>query len=105
LAKLRITAAFDFAQLDTVTGRYKKITDPAQRTAIVKQVSPLYQVSADDPPILLIHGYQDSVVPLQQSESLYKRLRQASVPTRLIIKKGGAHGWPDMEIELNACAD
>lgn len=37
--------------------------------------SPLYQVSADDPHILIVHGEKDSVVPILQSEMLYDKVR------------------------------
>jgi acetyl esterase/lipase len=61
----------------------------------LKSVSPLYFVSTDDPPLLLIHGDRDPVVPLQQSEVLRARYEAVGVPVKLIVHPGGRHTyWP-----------
>jgi dipeptidyl aminopeptidase/acylaminoacyl peptidase len=65
----------------------------------VKQTSPIYSVSNDDPPVLIIHGDADRTVPLQQSETIITRLKEANIPNQLIIKKGGGHGWKNIETE------
>jgi acetyl esterase/lipase len=54
--------------------------------------SPVNHVSADDPPVLLIHGGQDGLVPFEQSELLSRALEAAGVETRLIRISGGDHG-------------
>ncbi len=53
--------------------------------------SPVTWVSADDPPFLIIHGDQDSTVPLEQSQALYKALLAAGVEARLIVVKDAGH--------------
>jgi acetyl esterase/lipase len=58
----------------------------------IVQASPITHVTADDPPFLLIHGERDAVVPYEQSQLMYERLLQASVPTQLITVKNGDHG-------------
>jgi dipeptidyl aminopeptidase/acylaminoacyl peptidase len=71
-------------------------------TNILKNLSPLYHVSANDAPVLIIHGDKDDVVPIRQSELLLKKLKEANVPASLIIKKGEGHGWnrDDEEIKM-----
>jgi dipeptidyl aminopeptidase/acylaminoacyl peptidase len=56
--------------------------------------SPISYVSADDPPVLLMHGDADRTVPFHQSESMEAALRKANVPVKLIRIEGGDHG-PD----------
>jgi acetyl esterase/lipase len=56
--------------------------------------SPIHYVSADDPPMLLIHGDADRTVPFHQSELLEVALRKANVPVKLLRIEGGDHG-PD----------
>jgi dipeptidyl aminopeptidase/acylaminoacyl peptidase len=56
------------------------------------EASPVHHVSADDAPILLIHGDQDPTVPFEQSELMEKALRQAGVETKLLRIPGGVHG-------------
>jgi acetyl esterase/lipase len=57
----------------------------------VAATNPITYVSADDPPFLLVHGDQDSIVPFHQSELLYAALQQAGVDAELYVVKGGDH--------------
>ena len=59
-----------------------------------RSASALYQVSADDPPFLIIHGDRDPQVPLQQSQRLATALNQAKVPCELRLLPGAGHGGP-----------
>lgn len=57
-----------------------------------REASPLYHVSADDPPMLLMHGDADQTVPFENSEKMEKALREAGAPVKLLRVPGGAHG-------------
>lgn len=54
--------------------------------------SPINYVSATSPPFLLIHGTDDTVVPLAQSERFCNKLRTAGVGCELYRVDGGGHG-------------
>lgn len=88
-------ASFDFTDYDSKTRSYVKVTDPAQRLKLLKQASPITHVTAASPPTLLIHGDKDLVVPLQQSDVLAAKLKDAGVPVKLVVHKDGGHPWPD----------
>jgi len=62
------------------------------KTAVA--ASPITYVSADDPPVLLMHGDADRTVPFHQSELMEAALRKVNVPVKLIRIEGGDHG-PD----------
>ena len=47
----------------------------------------------DDPPVLLIHGDVDKVVPIEQSEILVKAMSQNNMNYDLIIMEGAGHGF------------
>ena len=71
--------------------------DLETRERICKEMSPIYHVTKDDAPTLILHGDADALVPLQQSEIIVEKLKEAGVPAELIVKKGAAHGiWPSM---------
>ena len=57
-----------------------------------QQASPIFHVSADDPPFLLIHGDQDPIVPYVLSENMYNKLLEMKVKSNLITVEGGVHG-------------
>ena len=98
-------AAFDYRKLDPETTLWVPIDDPDKRRAIARETSPITHVTADDPPTLIIHGDADELVPLQQSESFEKKLREAGVETRLIVKKGAGHGWIGLVQDLDQFVD
>jgi acetyl esterase/lipase len=79
--------------------------DPRKRREIGRRISPIYHVTSDDPPILIIHGDRDSLVPLQQSEAMIAKLKRAGVRAELVIKPGGGHGWPHFDREMSRVAD
>ena len=95
----KIAAAFDFKEWNDTTGTFVSIKNTERRLAIAKDISPINWVSADDPPTILIHGDKDFLVPKQQSESIYEKFKAAKVPSQLIIKEGGSHGWSNREVE------
>jgi acetyl esterase/lipase len=57
-----------------------------------RDASPVTHVTPDDPPMLLMHGDADTIVPLKQSEIMEGALKQAGITVRLIRVPGGAHG-------------
>jgi len=56
-----------------------------------KAASPINHVTADDPPLLLVHGELDSVVPLIVSGKMYKTYQQAGLETSLIRVSDADH--------------
>lgn len=78
----------------------------ASEEAAYAAASPLKQVSAKTPPVLMIHGDADKIVPFAQSTAMRDALQAAGVPVRLIVIPAGEHGvdfgsprpradWPD----------
>ena len=59
----------------------------------VARANPITYVSKDDPPILIIHGDQDKLVPYHQSVLLHDALAEADVTVTFYKVEGGGHGW------------
>jgi len=97
--------AFDFQEQDPATKVFRPITDEARILEIGRQISPAYHASEDDPPTLIIHGDADTLVPIQQTELILGKLKSAGVETKLVVKKGAAHGWPDLLKDISIVAD
>lgn len=74
--------------LQMVTG-----TTPQNNRRIYEQSSPAYFVSPQAPSTLILHGGQDPVVDVSQSELLAQQLKKAGVPHELIIYPKERHGW------------
>ncbi|MDO6758927.1 alpha/beta hydrolase [Tamlana sp. 2_MG-2023] len=58
----------------------------------VASVSPLYYITKDSPPIIIVHGDKDPTVPYSQSVKLYKKLQENHVKSEFITIKNGKHG-------------
>jgi acetyl esterase/lipase len=98
-------APFAFNEYDKTTKTLVPITDENRILDIGRKISPITHVSADDPPTLIIHGDADKLVPIQQSESLVKKLTEAGVEAKLIPKPNAQHGWPKQDKDMPAIAD
>jgi acetyl esterase/lipase len=97
--------AFDFHTQDADTKVFRPITDEKRILEIARQISPANHVSADDPPTLIIHGDADLLVPIQQSELILEKLKQAGVESKLVVKRGASHGWPNLINDMTIIAD
>lgn len=58
----------------------------------VATANPITYVTADDPPFLIVHGTNDPLVPLNQSELLHDALRKVEVQATFVTIDGGGHG-------------
>lgn len=59
---------------------------------MIADVSPITFASQDDPPVMLIHGDQDDVVPIEHARNLTERLKAAGGTVELVVVEGGGHG-------------
>jgi len=75
-------------------------------SAAYTAASPITHVTTHSPPVLLLHGDADKVIPYSQSVAMKAALEAVKVPVKLVTIPGGAHGvdfgaaqrpanWPD----------
>ncbi len=65
---------------------------PQSRRELARQADPITFLSADDPPILIMHGDRDELVPLQLSRGFADALSAGSVDVTLDVIRGAGHG-------------
>jgi acetyl esterase/lipase len=102
---INFRAPFDFHEFDKTKNMFVPITDEEKIFEIGRQISPINHVSADDPPTLIMHGDADKLVPIQQAEIIVKKLKDAGVEAKLVVKPGGDHGWADLNQDVALFAD
>lgn len=66
---------------------------PADDPALYRAASPVSNVHADSPAVLLLHGTDDYLIPWAQSSRLAAALKEAGVPHRFLLIDGGRHGF------------
>jgi len=71
--------------------------DVAKQPDLSRKASPATYVRPDSPPVLVLHGDADPLVPISQSQLLRERLLAAGVKTELIVVTGAGHDGPAFE--------
>lgn len=98
-------APFDFTEWNSTEKVFVKITDEKKIQEIARNISPIYHITKDTPPTLIIHGDADTLVPIQQSQTFLDKLKSMGVQAELVVKKGGAHGWVTIGQDFPTLAD
>jgi len=70
--------------------------------ATVKRYTPLDRVSAETPPIFLVHAVDDGTVPVQQSLAMIEACRKFNVPVEAHIFEKGGHGFGALHLPADS---
>ena len=81
------THKFESRYLDRLIGPY-----PEQRERYVER-SPIHHLDELRRPLIVLHGREDPVVPLSQSEMIVSALRANGAPVAYIVFDGEQHGF------------
>ena len=74
----------------------KELGDPAKDKADLAKQSAITYAATYRPPVLLVHGDQDSRVAIDQSRAMERALKSAKRDVRLIVVQGEDHSdWSD----------
>jgi acetyl esterase/lipase len=80
--------------------------NPADYKVLAREISPIYYVTSNMPPTLIISGDADEVVPIQQPETFVEKAHEVGAIARLVVKPGLGHHWlPAFIDEFKTCAD
>ena len=82
-----LSGPYDFA----VTGRLQDVFGPSTQWPRAQAVN---FVDGDEPPFLLIHGSNDTVVETRDSVEMAALLRSKGGDAKLMLLPGGTHGTP-----------
>ena len=66
-----------------------------------RAAAPIFYLSERLPPILIIQGTQDEVVPPEQSNELYNEAQKKNIKAKLVTYPGG-HSWKEISPETKS---
>lgn len=69
----------------------------ANKPEFVASVSPLNYIRKSSPPVFIVHGDADNIVPYSQSVTLQKKFDEAGIYNEFITVEGGGHGTFEKE--------
>ncbi len=78
-----------------VKAAFPKAETEAEKVKLGREISPYYFISSNQPPVLILHGDADKLVPIQQGEIFVKHSKEVGATAKLVVKPGAGHGWPD----------
>jgi acetyl esterase/lipase len=80
-------------------------TNLALWRVIGRDMSPIYHITRQMPPVLIVHGGADTLVPLDQAERFLQKAREAGATVKLVVRPGKKHGWLTMLWDVRLFAD
>ena len=63
--------------------------------ALMKKLSPINYVKKDLPPMLILHGKNDELVPIEGAELIKSRLEAAGAPVEAVFAENARHSFED----------
>jgi acetyl esterase/lipase len=76
----------------------RRLFDDTPTAAQLAEISPVCRVGASPPPMLIVHGTRDSIVPVGQGVALRDAVRAAGGDVEWHAVDGGSHDWADTPV-------
>ena len=102
----KVQAAASYFGVSDLTAQFPDDTVPVivkflkgtkkENPELYRKASPIFYVSKDDPPMLLVHGEKDDGVPFKQSVRMAEAYRRFHVPVEFIEVKNAGHDFRHM---------
>jgi len=65
----------------------------SEQPQMYRKASPMVYIRKGAPPFLFLHGAEDHVVPVAQSQDMAAQLRQVGTQALVMLVPGEGHGW------------
>lgn len=82
-----------------------KLNIAKEGTRLRREISVIYSIHSNQPPVLIFQGDKDYMVPVEQARTFIKRSEEFGNKTKLVIKPGKGHGWWNMGGDMEVAAD
>ena len=70
------------------------------REKLGRELSPIYWVNKDQPPVYIVHGDADLQVSVTQAHRFFKRCGEVGAKCEVLIRQGAGHGgWQEMNAD------
>jgi dipeptidyl aminopeptidase/acylaminoacyl peptidase len=71
--------------------------DPVTDKELLEQLSPIHKVDRVIAPTIVLHGANDTNVPVVEAEQVVENLQQRGVPVKYVLFPDEGHGWGKVE--------
>ena len=67
--------------------------DPKTQAELLKQLSPIYKLDQVKAATIVLHGANDTNVPVVEAEQVVNNLKQRGIPVQYVLFADEGHGW------------
>jgi dipeptidyl aminopeptidase/acylaminoacyl peptidase len=67
--------------------------DPVKEAEMLRQLSPIYKLDRIHGAVMVLHGANDTNVPVVEAEQIVEKLKQRGVPVEYVLFPDEGHGW------------
>lgn len=71
----------------------KEYGDPATEAEMLRKLSPIHKVDRVKTPLIVLHGANDTNVPVVEAEQVVESLKRRGVPVEYVLFPDEGHGW------------
>ncbi|HEX8618375.1 MAG TPA: S9 family peptidase, partial [Thermoanaerobaculia bacterium] len=71
----------------------KEYGDPATEAEMLRSLSPIHKVDRVKTPLIVLHGANDTNVPVVEAEQVVDSLKSRNVPVEYVLFPDEGHGW------------
>jgi dipeptidyl aminopeptidase/acylaminoacyl peptidase len=71
----------------------KEYGDPVTQAAMLRDLSPIHKVDRVKTPLIVLHGANDTNVPVVEAEQVVASLKQRGIPVEYVLFPDEGHGW------------
>lgn len=79
--------------------------DPRTQTDMLRDLSPLTRIDQVVSPVIVLHGANDTNVPVIEAEQVVTSLRRRNVPVEYILFPDEGHGWRKTSNRIRSTAE
>lgn len=71
--------------------------DPATEPELLRELSPIHRIDRIITPTIVLHGANDTNVPVVEAEQVVENLKKRGVPVKYVLFPDEGHGWGKVE--------
>jgi len=76
-------------------------SDPTEKLARYREVSPINYLSKDSPPLLMIQGDKDTTIPVKHAHYMKQKADAMKAPVEVMIVKNAGHNWRKVDADID----
>jgi dipeptidyl aminopeptidase/acylaminoacyl peptidase len=82
-----------------------KYGDPKTQADLLRRLSPIHKVDQVKAATIVLHGANDTNVPVIEAEQLVKSLQQRGVPVKYVLFPDEGHGWSRVQDRIQSTVE